>query len=166
MNEQTTNAAQPGSLAELAQTAAKATKAKKAAKPVAKGKTAKAPAKGKTAAKAKPVAKGKAAVKAKAPAKKAAPKGEGHKSTDALKEAAKTYHRTKEQKTASGNASVDCGDQVAAKLRGMDLTAVYSLAAKTLDITVKELQAKYGHLNTGMQRMNLGNRIRGAVNAK
>jgi hypothetical protein len=40
---------------------------------------------------------------------------------------------------------------------------VYAVASKMAEIPVKELQEKYGHLNVGMQRMNLGNRIRGAV---
>lgn len=65
-------------------------------------------------------------------------------------------------KTATGNASYDNNDPVAAKLRGMDLSAIYAEASKVLGVTQKDLHTKYDHLNVGMQRMNLGNRIRGA----
>lgn len=62
--------------------------------------------------------------------------------------------------SANGHSSLDCGDKLAAKLRGMPLDDVYRLAAKELGVTMKELHARYGHLNFGMQRMNLGNRLR------
>lgn len=62
--------------------------------------------------------------------------------------------------TAGGNTSLNCGDAVAKKLDGKDLDAVYKLAAKTLDIPEKQLRDRYAKLNTGMQRMNLGNRMR------
>ncbi len=65
-------------------------------------------------------------------------------------------------KSASGNASLDNGDDVAKRLRGMELDDVYSLASKTLKEPVKALRERYKKLNPGMQRMNLGNRIRGA----
>lgn len=54
----------------------------------------------------------------------------------------------------------DCGDDIASKLRGMDLAEVYAFAADKLGDSVKALEAKYSHLNPGMQRMNLGNRLR------
>jgi hypothetical protein len=41
------------------------------------------------------------------------------------------------------------------------LDEIYSIASDILDIIESDLRAKYGHLNPGMQRMNLGNRIRG-----
>lgn len=65
-------------------------------------------------------------------------------------------------KSASGNASLDNGDDVAKKLRGAELDDVYKAASKLLKEPVPALKAKYKHLNPGMQRMNLGNRMRGA----
>lgn len=64
--------------------------------------------------------------------------------------------------SAAGNATMDNGDALARKLRGTDLDEAYAQAAKILGVTQKELRDKYGHLNVGMQRMNLGNRIRAA----
>lgn len=55
---------------------------------------------------------------------------------------------------------VDCGDELATILRGKELDEVYVIAAKKLETTVSALKDKYGHLNPGMQRMNLANRIR------
>jgi hypothetical protein len=66
-------------------------------------------------------------------------------------------------KTASGNTSLDCGDGTAKKLAGMGLEDVYKHVAKELDVGVKVLKDRYSHLNPGMQRMNLGNRLRGAA---
>lgn len=65
-------------------------------------------------------------------------------------------------KSAAGHSTMDNGDEVAKQLRGADLEAVYKQAAKLLGEPIKDLQAKYGHLNVGMQRMNLGNRMRAA----
>ena len=48
----------------------------------------------------------------------------------------------------------------AAKLRGMDLARVYAYAAGLLNESIDGLKARYEHLNPGMQRMNLGNRVR------
>lgn len=66
-------------------------------------------------------------------------------------------------KTPSGRRTIDCADDVAESLRGMDLDGVYASAAATLKIDEAELRKLYEHLNPGMQRMNLGNRIRGAL---
>lgn len=65
-------------------------------------------------------------------------------------------------KTAEGNTSLHCGDSVAKQLAGKELDDVYKLAAKATGIAEKALRAKYAHLNVGMQRMNLGNRMRAA----
>ena len=65
-------------------------------------------------------------------------------------------------KTAAGNTSLSCGDATAKQLQGLEIDEVYSKAAKALDIPVKDLKKRYGHLNVGMQRMNLGNRMRAA----
>lgn len=132
----------------------------------------------KTPASTKP-AKAKAPVTPKAdkPAKVAKPKAEkpakaprvpvvrpeGFKTTDALKEAAKRYQHDKEHKTAGGHVSVHNGDEVAMKLIGKDLDAVYAAAAKALKENEADLRTKYAHLNPGMQRMNLGNRMRAAA---
>lgn len=67
-------------------------------------------------------------------------------------------------KSASGSVSKHSGDIVATLLVGLTLAETYEIASECLDTEVSELQAKYEHLNEGMQRMNLGNRIRGAVN--
>ncbi len=66
-----------------------------------------------------------------------------------------------DEKTASGRRAMDCNDEVGQKLRGKGLDDAYAEAAKALGVTVKELQKMYGHLNPGMQRMCLGNRLRG-----
>lgn len=110
----------------------------------------------------------KKAAKAKPKKAKGAKKVRSGDSLEALKEAAPDYHRDKEKKTAGGNASIDNNDEVAKKLRGKPLDEVYAAAAKALapDETVNSLKARYKHLNEGMQRMNLGNRLRGALNAK
>jgi len=70
------------------------------------------------------------------------------------------YESFKNVRTASGRPSIDVNDQVASKLRGKTLDEVYEVAAKVLDLGEGELRNKYDHLNPGMQRMNLGNRMR------
>lgn len=69
-------------------------------------------------------------------------------------------------KTPTGRRTIDCADEVAARLRGLPIEQVYAEAAEALETSVEVLQKTYGHLNVGMQRMNLGNRIRGAAAAK
>lgn len=55
----------------------------------------------------------------------------------------------------------DIGDDIACMLRSCDtLERVYGAAAEYLGVSSPELKAKYGHLNPGQQRMNLGNRMR------
>ncbi len=66
-------------------------------------------------------------------------------------------------KTAAGNMSMHNGDPVAVKLVGKQLDEVYALTAKTIGVPVSELKTRYSHLNPGMQRMNLGNVLRGAL---
>jgi len=92
--------------------------------------------------------------------------GEG--STAILRAKAATYVHDKEHKTAAGNASVHCNDPVAQKLLGKTLDECYTIAAEVCapDMDEAALRAKYGHLNVGMQRMNLGNKMRGVLNAK
>ena len=63
-------------------------------------------------------------------------------------------------KAASGAMSQHNGDVVAQTLAGLPLESVLAIANK---MTSTDLSAKYTHLNVGQQRMNLGNRIRGAA---
>lgn len=69
-------------------------------------------------------------------------------------------------RNASGAVSLDNGDSTAEKLREKSLDQVYDIVAKALKEDVKALRAKYKHLNAGMQRMTLGNRMRKVVRAK
>ena len=66
-------------------------------------------------------------------------------------------------KGPSGGTTFHNGDAVATNLAGLSLEAVYSVASQAMFVPVEDLQAKYGHLNPGQQRMNLGNRLRGLV---
>jgi colicin import membrane protein len=68
-------------------------------------------------------------------------------------------------RSASGAKSLSNGDEVAVAIQGFDLKQVYTTASGIMGVPVAELEAKYKHLNTGMQRMNLGNRIRGKIAA-
>jgi len=85
-------------------------------------------------------------------------------------------------KTASGNVSYDCGDEVAEKLRGKTNDEVFAIVAKamlkkgnlkgdfaactTADGIERKLKASLKDANPGRQRMTLGNRLRGALRAK
>jgi len=69
-----------------------------------------------------------------------------------------SHYRT--TKTATGNSSLDCGDQLAKALQGQELDEVYKQAAKLLGEAERALRERYAKLNVGMQRMNLGNRMR------
>ena len=66
-------------------------------------------------------------------------------------------------KSKSGHATLHNGDPVAQKLATMDLDDIYSYAATILKMPKQELIDKYEHLNVGMRRMNIGNRIRAAL---
>ena len=75
-------------------------------------------------------------------------------------------------KTPSGRKSIDTNDWAAILLRGQTLDMIYYIAAEHMNAclpmgektTPELLKARYGHLNAGMQRMNLANRMRGAYN--
>lgn len=54
----------------------------------------------------------------------------------------------------------NCGDETAQEFDGKTLEDLYSLSAGLLGTTVEDLMGKYGHLNKGLQRLNLGNRVR------
>lgn len=66
-------------------------------------------------------------------------------------------------KTPCGRRTLDCADSVASSLRGLNLDEVYETTSEWVKIPVVELEIRYSHLNPGMQRMNLGNLIRGAM---
>ena len=70
------------------------------------------------------------------------------------------YVKTRDIRTTSGRVSLDCGDGLAELLRGKTLDEVYRYAADFLGVTEESLRTKYSKLNAGMQRMNLGNRLR------
>lgn len=65
--------------------------------------------------------------------------------------------------SGSGKKTKRSDHPVAAALDGFTLDETYSVAAEMTDTPAKDLRSRYSHLNVGMQRMNLGNRIRGAV---
>lgn len=132
-----------GSIRSIRSKSAKAAKAPKAAKPV------KAPKAAKAAKAAKPTER-------------------------TLGEAVFDLSRYERVSTPSGNVSYDNGDKAAKALRGLTLDQTYrevaktvkdDLEAKTIDDAVDILRKKYGKLNPGMQRMNLGNRYRAALRA-
>jgi hypothetical protein len=104
------------------------------------------------------MARAKAAPKKKAKAKTA------ENPLEALQGRREDYVKGKVGTGKDAKVTIDCGDDLAEELRECSLEEVYALAAKELGETKKALHDKYDHLNTGMQRMNLGNRIRGARN--
>ena len=65
--------------------------------------------------------------------------------------------------SASGRKSLNTGDEIAHLLAGMEPKAVITAAELLLNLKTNELWDKYSSLNVGQQRMNAGNRIRGAV---
>lgn len=79
-----------------------------------------------------------------------------------VKEPLVNVDRTKYQTTvsASGGKSLNNGDEIATLVDGFSLEAMYFVAKKFIG---EDYAEKYGKLNVGMQRMNLGNRIRGHV---
>jgi hypothetical protein len=111
-------------------------------------------------AKKVPPTKAKTAAK-KAPAKRV----NGHAKTEGTGVrtiAGKVVDITHYEKTKApgGGTSYHNGDSVAERLNGKTLDEAYGIAAKTLKLEEKELRKLYGHLNVGMQRMSLGNRMR------
>jgi len=74
-------------------------------------------------------------------------------------------YRTKYEPSISAGdrKSLNNGDDVAHLLAGLEPKDVIATAERLLDMKAGELMTKYEHLNRGQQRMNAGNRIRGAV---
>ena len=67
--------------------------------------------------------------------------------------------------TKSGDVkrSIDKGDAVALALRPLTLEQVVAHVSKATGISQAGLRERFGHLNVGMQRMNLGNMLRKAL---
>ena len=67
--------------------------------------------------------------------------------------------------TKSGDVkrSIDKGDAVALALRPLTLEQVVAHVSKATGISQVGLRERFGHLNVGMQRMNLGNMLRKAL---
>lgn len=59
--------------------------------------------------------------------------------------------------------SIDKGDAVALQLRKLPLDGVYASVARAVGSDTVALLERFGHLNPGMQRMNLGNMLRRAL---
>lgn len=59
--------------------------------------------------------------------------------------------------------SIDKGDNVAVLLRPLVLGDVYDTVSSATGTSVADLFHRFGHLNPGMQRMNLGNMFRRAL---
>lgn len=65
-------------------------------------------------------------------------------------------------RTAAGSKSLHSGDEVALTLDGLNVEDLYKISDKILG---EDFRERYAKLNVGMQRMNLGNRIRAKVKA-
>lgn len=63
-------------------------------------------------------------------------------------------------KSKSGHATLHNGDRVALDLGKMTLDEIYTHVAMMTGHDETALRKIYAHLNPGMQRMNLGNRLR------
>lgn len=71
-----------------------------------------------------------------------------------IKVKAENYVSTK---SAGGKKSLRRNDAVAEALDGLTSDNVYDVAVELLE---EDFRPKYAHLNIGMQRMNVGNRLR------
>jgi hypothetical protein len=63
-------------------------------------------------------------------------------------------------KSINGHATLHNGDAIAQQLAAMTLDEIYIHVGQMMDHDKDGLINKYGHLNSGMQRMNLGNLLR------
>ena len=68
--------------------------------------------------------------------------------------------RYKTTKTATGQKSLNNGDEVAAVLEGLHVDELFKIGVEVLG---EDFTEKYAKLNVGMQRMNMGNRLRAKV---
>lgn len=90
--------------------------------------------------------------------KAAKPAGDAIKTDGVKVEADRSKYQT--CRSATGAKSLHSGDVVATACEGVTLVEMFELTTKFCG---EDYKAKYGHLNGGMQRMNLGNRIRGKI---
>lgn len=97
---------------------------------------------------------------------KKAPKAKAKKGDGIVRGALTLSKKYNKGTSNAGNVSYDSGDKLAQELRGVALEDVYDIAAKKLGVTVRSLKGQYGNLNPGMQRMNLGNRLRKLLREK
>lgn len=65
-------------------------------------------------------------------------------------------------KTSKGTKSLSNGDDIALALEGLTIEQVHKAGKTLLGMDTAE---KYANLNEGMQRMNVGNRIRSAIHS-
>lgn len=73
------------------------------------------------------------------------------------------YFKTK---SINGNYTLNNGDLLAREWTALTLEEIYDASSIALGESVLILKAKYDHLNPGMQRMCLGNRVRAASKKK
>ena len=69
-------------------------------------------------------------------------------------------------KSINGNYTLNNGDLIAREWAALTLEEIYDASSIALGENVEILKAKYNHLNPGMQRMCLGNRVRAASKKK
>lgn len=115
----------------------------------------------------------KATKAAKKPAKAAKAKPTGGATGSVIpKEYRSQYTRTKIEVKVKGDdgksvtkakSVIDNGDDVASLLRGRSLDEVYKVVAKQTKVAESDLRSRYEHLNVGMQRMCIGNKLRAAL---
>jgi hypothetical protein len=66
-----------------------------------------------------------------------------------------------DRKERAAKGQKDVGDPIAVMLReAKSLDDVYRIGGKYLELQPEDLKKKYGHLNPGQQRMNVGNKMR------
>ena len=79
------------------------------------------------------------------------------------KYAAEGKLRDRKPTTAAGRGTLNNGDQIAIAFEVLNAAQVNTIADTLLKVAKGFHGKKYAKLNTGMQRMNSGNRIRAAV---
>lgn len=72
-------------------------------------------------------------------------------------------------KSASGKKTLTCGDTVAELLDGKSLDESFAILEDAVEkagaeISIPELQSRWAHLNLGMQRMQVGHKLRKVIN--
>lgn len=72
-------------------------------------------------------------------------------------------YQTHEEKSASGRKKIDVGDAASEILRPMDLNEAIAYVANEVGLSPDALAERYAGRNPGMQRMNIGNILRGEL---